>query len=48
MFEHDRPLKTTPIQATPVLKGQDLINLVNELKRTDNGKERRQKAWKAI
>ena len=37
----------TPIAATPVLRGRDLADLVEDLKRPDTNKERRQKALEA-
>lgn len=36
------------IAPTPILKGQDLVNLVNNLNKPDNNKELRQKALKAL
>ena len=33
-----------PIESTPILKGKDLVDLVEDLKREDHGKLRRQKA----
>lgn len=41
-------IMATPIQSTPVLKGKDLVGLVNDLKKPDKGKSRRQKALKIL
>ncbi len=30
-----------PIEATPILRGQDLLNLVKDAQRPDRGKEKR-------
>jgi hypothetical protein len=38
----------TPIKSTPVLKGKDLVNLANDLKRPDVNKARRNKALKFL
>ena len=38
----------TPIKSTPILKGKDLVDLVNDLKKPDKGKARRQKALKLL
>lgn len=38
----------SPIPATPILKGQDLVRLVNDINRPDKNKSRRQKALKAL
>ena len=38
----------TPIKSTPVLKGKDLVNLANDLKRPDVNKDRRNKALKFL
>lgn len=38
----------TPIKSTPVLKGKDLVELVNDLKKPDINKERRNKALKFL
>lgn len=37
-------LMAKPIPSTPDLKGQDLVNLINDLKRPDTAKEMRKKA----
>ncbi len=37
-----------PIEATPILKGQDLVDLVNDIKRTDRNKRRRTEALEAL
>jgi len=37
-----------PIEATPILKGKDLIELVKDLKRPDTNKARREKALKVL
>jgi hypothetical protein len=41
-------LVASPIQATPVLRGQDLVDLVNDFKRPDTNKEERQRALKIL
>lgn len=41
-------IMATPISATPVLKGQDLVRLVKDLNRPDKNKEQRQKALNAL
>lgn len=41
-------LMAAPITSTPVLKGKDLVDLVEELKKPDMNKERRKKALKAL
>ncbi|WP_169315539.1 hypothetical protein [Desulfosporosinus meridiei] len=38
----------TAIAPTPILKGQDLVKLVTDLKKPDNNKDMRQKALKAL
>ena len=38
----------TPIKSTPILKGKDLVDLVNDLRKPDKGKARRQKAMKLL
>ena len=38
----------TAIAPTPILKGQDLVRLVKDLKKRDNNKDMRQKALKAL
>ena len=38
----------TPITSTPILKGKDLVDLVNDLKKPDKGKERRRKAMETL
>ena len=47
---HKKEVKimAAPIQSTPILKGKDLVDLVNDLKKPDNGKSRRQKALKLL
>ncbi|KLU63273.1 hypothetical protein CEB3_c03700 [Peptococcaceae bacterium CEB3] len=37
-----------PIAPTPVLKGKDLVKLVNDLQKPDGKKDLRQKALKAL
>lgn len=39
----NKKLKTSPIPSTPILKGQDLVNLINDLEKPDIGKARRLK-----
>ena len=41
-------LMASPIAATPVLKGKDLVDLVNDLKKPDKGKEKRRKALEML
>lgn len=41
-------LMAAPITSTPVLKGKDLVDLVEDLKRPDTNKDRRKKALKAL
>lgn len=41
-------IMATPIKSTPILKGKDLVDLVNDLKKPDKGKARRQKALKLL
>ncbi|MFZ3130620.1 MAG: hypothetical protein WA125_05820 [Desulfosporosinus sp.] len=41
-------LMAVPITSTPVLKGKDLVDLVEELKKPDTNKDRRKKALKAL
>jgi len=41
-------LMAAPITSTPVLKGKDLVDLVEDLKKPDTNKERRKKALKAL
>jgi len=38
----------TPIKSTPVLKGKDLVDLTNDIKRPDVNKDRRDKALKFL
>lgn len=38
----------TPIEATPVLKGKDLVDLVKDLRRPDMNKNRRNKALQLL
>lgn len=38
----------SPIEATPILKGKDLVDLANDLKKTDTNKNRRIKALKLL
>lgn len=40
--------KSSPISATPILKGQDLVDLVKDLDKPDLGKDRRQEALKIL
>ena len=47
-FEKEAKFMATPIAPTPILKGQDLVKLVNDLKKPDRNKESRQKALKAL
>lgn len=37
-------LMASPIAATPILKGKDLADLINDLKKPDRGQEKRRKA----
>ncbi|HUW64823.1 MAG TPA: hypothetical protein VMW83_09015 [Spirochaetia bacterium] len=41
---------SVPIQSTPILRGKDLVDLVNDLKKTDTpaNKERRRRALKLL
>jgi len=41
-------LMAAPITSTPVLKGKDLVNLVEDLKKPDTNKDRRKKALEAL
>ncbi|WP_418792152.1 hypothetical protein [Phosphitispora sp. TUW77] len=41
-------LMAKPIEATPVLKGKDLVDLVKDLQRPDINKHRRSKALKLL
>ncbi len=41
-------LMASPIEATPILKGKDLVDLVKDLKRPDTNKDRRTKALKLL
>lgn len=41
-------LKSSPIPATPILKGQDLVGLVDDLKGPDKGGARRERARKLL
>lgn len=41
-------LMATPIEATPILKGKDLVDLVKDLRRPDTNKARRNKALKLL
>ncbi len=41
-------LMASPIAATPVLKGKDLVNLVNDLKKPDKGKSKRKLALEML
>ncbi len=36
------------IASTPILKGQDLVRLVNDINKPDKNKDRRQKSLKAL
>ncbi len=36
------------IPSTPILKGEDLIRLVNDINKPDKNKDRRQKALEAL
>lgn len=42
------PLTSSPIPATPILKGQDLVSLVDDLKGPDKGGARRERARKLL
>ncbi|WP_018214279.1 hypothetical protein [Desulfitobacterium hafniense] len=39
---------SSSIASTPILKGQDLVRLVNDINKPDKNKDRRQKALKAL
>jgi len=41
-------IMATPIASIPILKGKDLVDLVNDLKKPDKGKERRRKALETL
>lgn len=46
--EGEDEIMATSIASTPILKGQDLVKLVNDLNKPDNNKDLRQKALKAL
>jgi len=48
MVKREERFMATSIAPTPILKGQDLVRLVNDLKKPDNNKDLRQKALKAL
>ena len=41
-------LMAAPITSTPVLKGKDLVDLIEDLKKPDTNKDRRKKALQAL
>ena len=41
-------LMASPIAATPILKGKDLVDLVKDLNRPDKGKAKRRKALEML
>ncbi|AFQ45234.1 hypothetical protein Desmer_3368 [Desulfosporosinus meridiei DSM 13257] len=47
-FVEEEKFMATAIAPTPILKGQDLVKLVTDLKKPDNNKDMRQKALKAL
>ncbi|KKM12629.1 hypothetical protein SY88_02590 [Clostridiales bacterium PH28_bin88] len=46
--EEEVKIMAKPIEATPILKGKDLVELVKDLKRPDTNKARREKALKVL